>query len=80
MLPGEPFRDRQCHYGYWSNGEIWILSSAGPDHHPDADLAQLGVWLAESGSSLGWPAEYLANLYDPTNGITSRGDILKTGP
>jgi prepilin-type N-terminal cleavage/methylation domain-containing protein len=44
----------------------WYLSAAGPDH----DLDQ--KWTSDPGSN--------HNLYDPTNGTVSSGDIIRVGP
>ena len=84
-LPGDPFREREYHYGYWTNGKIWILRSVGPDRQITADLSELGEALEamsppEMGRPRDWPQRLLNMLYDPTNGITSDGDIIKTGP
>ncbi len=65
-------------YGYWSDGERWLLSSWGPDW--EATLP--ADWPASASGEPGerWQELLVPFQYDPTNGIKSRGDIIKTGP
>ncbi|MBE7560522.1 DUF4190 domain-containing protein [bacterium] len=80
VLPGDVFRERAYHYGYWTNGRnVWIVRSVGPDKTPDADLARLGEYLSSRRRNEPWPPELAGWFYDPTNGAKSRGDIIKTG-
>ncbi len=86
-LPGDPFRNRDYHYGYWTDGEDWILRSWGPDQAETADLERLGRFLYPSVTDAtgtprfaAWPQEMGDWVYDPTNGVKSRGDVIKTGP
>ena len=83
VVPGDLFSEprREWHYGYWSDGNVWVLTSRGPDRTRDVSPQTVGEWILSASSlSREWPATQSAWLYDPTNGIKSRGDIIKTGP
>ena len=68
-------------YHYWSDGDAWVLLARGPDRFFQASPQAVGEWIVgASPLSSEWPSDQSAWLYDPTNGITSRGDIIKTGP
>jgi hypothetical protein len=80
-LPGDPFREqaRSHHYGYITVDGRWALRSYGPDKDADVDLDEL-MGVIAGASHVGWNDEQLQWFYDPTNGIESTGDIIKTGP
>ena len=83
-LPGDPFRERLYHYGYWTDGKIWLLRAWGPDADADIDLYALGAALhaMEPGKrdpSL-WPREFREKIYNPRRDVFSDGDIIRSGP
>ncbi len=88
-LPNDPFRP-DCGYGYGSNGQsYYILTSWGPDMQDGA-----GEELNEreyTGASFGDHEEAIVRtpsftltfsqaLYNPSNGTSSAGDIIRAGP
>ncbi len=86
-LPGDVWRYPQWHFGYWTDGKVFVLRSYGPDKARTADLAQLGAYLSACGpgsatafASPEWREQYAHWMYDMSNGLTSRGDLIKTGP
>ena len=78
--PGRIYEKAQQTY-YCSDGRRgWILAYPGPDRKVDVDLE---AWIRDASGTL----ELYRQLrpeglleYDPTNGATSRGDVLRTGP
>lgn len=81
-FPHDPFHPpRGEHaYDYWHGGDMWILRSYGPDEKTDADLEVIGERILSVTSSPFEDEALRRWVYDPTNGITSSGDIIKTGP
>lgn len=69
-LPFEPFRGRgnEFSYLYMSDGiSYYVIISYGPDGVPD---------ILHDGGSINLP--FL--IYSPSNGVSSRGDIITAGP
>ncbi len=93
-VPGDPCRQRKYSYFYYTDlNNCWILGSAGPDHEPDFFLGAANDFKNERAFAYGVPGvsracdprffripEFSRLLYDPKNGIRSKGDIIKTGP
>jgi hypothetical protein len=81
-MPGDPFRERSYHYGYIpvsDSSDIWILRSDGPDRDADFDMLELADHVAST-TPMRWTNEHLFKIYNPSNGIESSGDIIRTGP
>ncbi|MCB2153359.1 hypothetical protein KQI84_00605 [bacterium] len=58
-------------YGYWKNGNLWILVSRGPDLDLDLTPEVLEQNLSSDISTLStW-------TFDPTNGAASSGDVFR---
>ena len=85
-IPTNPFFEKgsqgQGNYSYWRNhsraganapwenhniGVYYSLTSAGPDQK--WTLSPRAVWIVER------PAQFLNDLYNPTNGTASHGDL-----
>ncbi len=86
-LPSDPFR-MDCGYGYGSNGQsYYILSSWGPDTQ-DSNGEELderdytGARLTDLNKAAVRKSQFtMAQLvYNPSNGISSEGDIFRVGP
>lgn len=69
----DPFSPSRMHpYGYFSTDDGWILVSVAPDKDFD-------VRPEDYSTSSGGRSERLIGLtYDPTNGVLSNGDLLRT--
>jgi len=73
------FRDKVS-YRYGTNFKnVWVLISRGPDGKEDIDRERIEEFLSAPESEY---VNTLARLsrdhgYDPTNGVTSRGDIFR---
>ena len=87
-LPKDPFRSNGD--GYYSYAcrylSCWILHSWGPDND-DADAGNMEteyVSPADPGDACNWDNVLTAlgedPTYDPTNGTTSKGSVIRTGP
>jgi len=84
QLPTDPFFDLRSQtpvpFRYAPNGaNRWILGSRGPDN--DTDTVPEDFFSPDRGD--GNKRIYLRNFaveWDPSNGIMSSGDILRTGP
>ena len=73
QFPPDPFADVPgATYCYYSDNSGWILVSPGPDKQFDIDPFEDYVSTVQQPSSL-----LLEKLYDPTNGVASRGDIFR---
>ena len=73
-IPKDPFLANEAEYDYKTDPlSNWVLRSVGPDKKKDADL---DVVIKSSRQ----PELYEKWIFDPTNGTTSSGDILRTGP
>ncbi|MEW6237185.1 MAG: prepilin-type N-terminal cleavage/methylation domain-containing protein [Candidatus Omnitrophota bacterium] len=88
-LPFDPFRGdgAEYGYGYGSNGQsYYILTSYGPDSASDIkELEYTGARLDDRKKGGIRKADakkyYLTDMeYDPSNGTSSSGDILRIGP
>jgi len=88
-LPFDPFRGDGAEkgYGYGSNGQsYYILTSFGPDSTDDIkELEYTGARLDDRKKGGIRKADknkyYLTDMeYDPSNGTSSSGDILRIGP
>ncbi len=67
--------DEEMSYAYYTDGDGWVLFSAGPDRIYDINPAQ------DYDSAL-TPEEHVPLIlkrYDPTNGTLSSGDIWRIG-
>ncbi len=74
-LPKDPFSAKNETYRYNSNGkDWWILASDGPDGKPSLDLKKY-----DSTQNFG-QEELKEYTYHPSNGVTSSGDLFRTGP
>ena len=88
-IPYDPFRGDGASegYGYGSNGQsYYLLSSYGPDGSSEVDeLEYTGANLDERRKA-GYrksksPTWLLSDMiYDPSNGTSSTGDIVRIGP
>lgn len=71
----DPFhKARGAPFGYYTDGTSWVVYSAGPngehDFNPATDF--------DGGTS--WPMPgVIAKEYDPTNGLSGRGDLIRVG-
>ncbi len=93
-IPFDPFRGggKDCGYGYGSNGQsYYILSSYGPDAADglsgvsDGELDErdyTGAVFSDTRNHALRDTNFLMNelVYDPSNGISSDGDIITIGP
>lgn len=73
----------EWHLGYWSDDLHWILRSVGPDGVEDCSMEALGAIVQSATDSAGVrhrQEQLMQYQYDPSNGLRSRGDIIKTGP
>jgi len=76
-VPQSPFT-QEGHYRYLSTGFgglgviFYRMASVGPDQQPDFDIGMNEQWIVDN------DPRFLATVYDPTNGTTSRGDIIGT--
>lgn len=61
-------------FAYHTDGQRWLLYSAGPDKDYDIDAPNELVSFA-----VGSLTETIAKTYDPTNGTASNGDIWLAG-
>jgi type II secretory pathway pseudopilin PulG len=53
----------------------WIIAGLGPDQKIDIEVTRYNPQYPD------WGERYIiAKSYDPTNGTTSQGDIIRTGP
>jgi len=52
--------------------DCWLLASVGPDRTADTVTSSFPIFHKR------WQDVPLSNIYDPTNGTQSRGDILRT--
>jgi hypothetical protein len=86
-LPVDPFKKRfdgkmqrpdALVYGYWIAPQGgWVLVGVGPDKRPSIDLEMLKKIYAAAGDAPMPTALLLTYTYDPTNGLTSSGDIFR---
>ncbi len=60
-------------FNYYAGEDGWILWGAGPDQDYDIDMDLLG----EGGPINGNEEELQRMAYDPTNGVTSSGDLVQ---
>jgi prepilin-type N-terminal cleavage/methylation domain-containing protein len=90
-LPTDPFDSNgKGVYKYATRFlSCWILSSYGPDNTCSLGAAETDYvsGTGDSGANpcdtRAWTAYWEAQvdvLYDPTNGTTSKGDVIRTGP
>lgn len=93
-LPFDPFRGdgKECGYGYGSNGQsYYILTSWGPDQADGLggisggeldDREYTGAVFSDwQRHGIRGSEFFLSELvYDPSNGTSSTGEIIKTGP
>ncbi|MDP8245410.1 MAG: prepilin-type N-terminal cleavage/methylation domain-containing protein [Candidatus Hinthialibacter antarcticus] len=90
-LPADPFRGdgNEEGYGYGSNGQsYYILSSWGPDQRDGNEIEELfechytGARISDRNKVAFRESEQwlLQHEYNPSNGITSDGDIIRVGP
>ena len=83
-LPTDPFHDAgDGYYRYATNGaSCWIMSSNGPDR--DTDLGLSDYFSKDVACSdvysVTFSRHFSDEIYDPTNGTTSNGDIFRSGP
>lgn len=69
-----------CYYRYATNGSsCWILASLGPNGKADIKIEDFCDPKKANCDVRKFRMEY-AVLYDTSNGTTSDGDIIKTGP
>lgn len=55
--------------------DYWIISGLGPDQKIDIDVTRYNPQYPD------WDESYInSKSYDPINGTTSQGDIIRTGP
>ena len=73
ILSDDPYKQEKAPFDYLCDNTGWVLRSVGPDGSREADLAEVIESLGDDTTYQGW-------LYDPTNGIDSNGDLLRTGP
>jgi hypothetical protein len=76
-MPFDPFHEPcgEYHFSYWTNGDIWVLRSYGPDKKSDVDIDNLGAFI-ESNIGFIEDNDYLKWEYHPSNGLKSSGDII----
>lgn len=70
-VPPDPFCDEEKAYSYISQDRTYIIWSMGPDKDYDVTLATLSL-------VNNIPDDLIPHVYDPTNGVTSSGDIIRT--
>lgn len=88
-VPRDPFARRENNpyrYGLSTyvecKGEYWVLAGNGPDRDEDLDVSLFGrhTGRIEEGRPytryFGLDRPLLDYMYDPTNGLTSSGDII----
>ena len=92
-IPSDPFDAADTHghhrgrfssgmYAYGArpltNASRWILASDGPDRRPSGDRLQFMFYPGYSpGLFFGQVEGFTTELYDPTNGTVSGGDIVR---
>jgi hypothetical protein len=87
--PIDPFsREEEQHYRYGIHpvgGGPWIIVSNGPDGDEDLDVNLFGLHTGRQTASnyydsvhYGYEKPLIEYKYDPTNGMKSNGDIIRT--
>lgn len=88
-IPKDPFhvgktKSQRELYRYATNGvSCWIMMSYGPDQDEDIAIEEFPSFegaVCDLKNFLSHFGKGTAVLYDSTNGVTSSGDIIKTGP
>ena len=81
-LPDDPFQNtkmlKDYQYGAMDleSASRWILASVGPDLYPSMDPIEFYPGY-QTGLFEGHVPGYDYMIYDPTNGVVSRGDIIR---
>jgi len=80
-LPTDPFAEEEV-YDYVKEPEMmWLLRSYGTDLEPTADLDAILEQLLDVQGDKSSRYRLLESWrYDPTNGTTSYGDVMRIGP
>ena len=79
-VPNDPFNPPGNPYRYYTSGNIaWVIVSNGPDLSPNVTRWISGIKAGQLGGAESVITPDSSNWYDPTEGLTSGGDLGYAG-